>query len=562
MTPSQRVFTAMKNLESFHRWVPSRQRGVTTLAITLLLLVILTVIVLFSTNLAFFEQRTAGNDIRARLVEQAAEYGVNLAGEYIKANRSRIIDNTAANGGWLAPGSPRWVRCSTVAGFPDIADFADGTRHPCMAERDPTRRGQLWFYTTDGSGSTSATIQLPYGGVTGTVGNVGGAAAFPATVAVHALLCRIDSTLATPACAANPTAGNRVAVTLISNASLTGEASQATVKETWASYSDFSPTSSVPLVGSGFIQGLGNAQIVAAPNGGGYGVPVSIWSPNDVDIESSSGGSVGSVSTCHVGEYLKGTPESELKTTCATVNNACGCPAVSATGDDYLSGHAGAIKKESIDIVDRDGGLGTLPDHNFFPGRSSAGVELDDPADPTDDSLFEWIFNVDYVVSEGGSTVNTDCGDGGDQNCAVYALVEQFGAESITCAELTALGADASGLYYVDDYASTGACGLPDQVGSPDSPAIVVLEQEVTVGKNTLFYGMLFVRSDDNTAEMTGNGNPKIFGSIVVEGDIKLTGNLDLVYDDTSVGSDPNKLPPTAKFGRVPGSWLDDSSGF
>ncbi len=40
------------------------QRGITTLAITLILLGIVTIIVLFATNVAFFEQRTSTHQNR------------------------------------------------------------------------------------------------------------------------------------------------------------------------------------------------------------------------------------------------------------------------------------------------------------------------------------------------------------------------------------------------------------------------------------------------------------------------------------------------------------------
>ena len=118
------------------------------------------------------------------------------------------------------------------------------------------------------------------------------------------------------------------------------------------------------------------------------------------------------------------------------------------------------------------------------------------------------------------------------------------------------MGASASGLYYIQ-----GTCSLPSQVGSPNAPAIVVLEGEATVN-NTDFFGMLFLRSNDNSAEFKGVGNSKIIGSLVVEGDIDIAGTIDIIYDNTAVSTDPNLLPKNAKFARVPGSWLDATEGF
>ena len=273
-------------------------------------------------------------------------------------------------------------------------------------------------------------------------------------------------------------------------------------------------------------------------------------------MSAPNSGGVGSVVTCQLGEYLKNTPASQLKTTCVTSNNACGCPAITGSGSNFLSGHSNSTKKEGIDILDRDGGLGALPDIGFFPGLDCNGNNLSDLNVTNDDSLFEWIFNASGVVSEGSYTVNTNCGSASNQNCASYTLIEELDAEVITCAQLNTLGSSASGLYYIQ-----GTCSLPPQVGSPNAPAIVVLEGEATVN-NTNFFGMLFVRSNNNTAQFKGVGNSKIIGSLVVEGDIDITGTIDIIYDNTAVGTDPNQLPKNAKFARVPGSWLDATEGF
>lgn len=528
------------------------QRGVSTLVITLLLLVILSLVVLFSTSVGFFEQRTATNENRARIAEQAAETGISMAGEYIKASRSLIISNqtdvVGTADGWLAAaGEAGWVTCNGISNTAVIA----GRPHPCRSEADLTRRNQLWFYSTAGGGSTF----MPYGAV----GDVGGAAAFPSTVNVQAVLCRIDSSLSTPVCVKNPSIGNRVAITFISHATLTGENSQAVIKETWSSYADGSPTAAVPIIGSGLVKGLGNAQIVTSPNAGGYGVPASIWSPNDVGIGSGAGGvcpgggGVGSVSTCQLGEFLKDTPEAELKTTCITSNNACGCPAVSSSEFNFLSGHSGATKREGLDVLDVDSNDGTLPDVTYFPGVNCAGTNFSDIGDNTDDSLFEFVFGGSNIVNEGAKNTNTNC-SGSSTNCAVAHLIDTLGATVL--ADCSTLGPSSSGLYYIQS-----ACDLPNQVGSPTSPAIVVIEEFAKVN-NTDFFGMLFVRSNDQSAEFKGVGNSHIIGSLVVEGEIDIAGTIDIIYDNTGVSTDPNKFPSNAKFARVPGSWLDATEGF
>jgi hypothetical protein len=530
---------------------PRAQRGITTLAITLILLIILTLMVLFSTNVGFFEQRTSTNENRAQITEQMAEYALNLGGEYLKVNRDNIISRTGA--GWLTTTGTGtgWLRCPSGA----IANT-----HPCAAERDATRRGQMYYFDNDRA--TGTIDPLPYSTLTGAqTGALTGADAstrFAGTVAVNALLCRIGYDMTNPAapvprCEAAPTNSNNVAVTLVTEARLTGESSTALMKETWATFSVPNPQAAVPLIASGIAEGLGNAQIVAAPNAGGYGVPASIWSPNDIDIGNSSGaacgsGGLGSVSTCHLGEYLQGTPRENLKTTCATSNNACGCPNVSASGVDFLSGHSQGTRREGLDILDRDSNCGPLPDITFFPREP-----YDKATDPTDDSLFEYIFNLDYVVAEGGTTVLSNCGTSGTQNCAAYALTEEFGATVLT--DCSSLNTTSTGIFYV-----TGNCDL-NSVGSPTSSVIIVVDGSLRLNGNIDVYGMIFARSNNNTQDVRGNGNVKIFGSLVVEGNVNTTGSIDIIYDSTAASQDPNRLPPGARFGKVTGSWLDSRVG-
>lgn len=524
---------------------PLRQRGISTLAITLILLGVVTVIVLFATSVAFFEQRTTTNQNRAMSAEQMAEFAVNLSGQWLNANRSVIVKSTA--GGWLAPGTERWLPCPS----------APAAGHPCLAEANTTRRSAMYYY--DGDASSGAVDPIPYLSLAGalTSGSLTGGTAgarFAGTTRVDALLCRIGFSAANPTqpeCQLTPANPANVAITLVATSAMGGESASATVKETWATAIQASPSAPVPLIASGLVEGLGNAQIVAAPNAGGPGVAGSIWSPRDVDIGSSSGscggGGLGSVSTCHVGEYLQGVPRENLKTTCATTNS-CGCPSLTAGSSGSLSGHSGSFRRENLDILDIDGNCGAIPDVTFFPREP-----YDNPSDPTDDSLFEFIFDVDYVVAEGGSSVLSNCGSSGTQNCAAFALTEEYNATVLS--DCSTLNSSSSGFFYV-----TGNCDL-GSFGSPTSPLILVVDGTASVNGNAVFYGMLFVRSNDNTAQLRGNGNVKVFGSVVVEGNVNVTGGIDIVYDNTSAASN-GEFPNSAKFGRVSGSWLDSRQGF
>lgn len=564
------------------------EAGVTTLAITLILLVIVTVMVLFSSSVGFFEQRTTTNENRGRISQQAAEYALNLAGEYLKANRDKLISDVASEGGWLAAGATkRWAKCSDV-GSAD-SDFPAG--HACLSEPDLTRRAELYFWTTDGT--VNGSQLLPYTDVIPDAANItraatgtGGNAKFTTTSAVRALLCRLDTSVATNVhCALDPVAGNRVALTVISDAGLTNEnGAKATVKETWASYSNAVPSSSVPLVASGLVTGLGNGNIVANPDsqGNGSNLMASMWSPNNIDRG-------GSYISCQLSDFtgqLSGGAEWSMlrvKTDCPALaghgpgNPPCNCPKSppeDRTMKEDWSGHGtggGGTFHTGNDILDVSAGepvcdstvnaitnnCRTLPSITFFPGPNAAGTPMDHAGVLNDDSIFEYVFGVDYVVADrstNGWTLTT-CGGGG-QNCFDYAMREDFNATTVA----TCSGLPSSGIVYV-----TAPCdSIGGTIGSPDNPVIVVINQgstRLTLANDLLMYGMLFVHADHNNADVQGQ-NPQVYGSLVVEGNIKMTGQFLIVYDDTGVSTNTHKLPKSAKFGRVPGSWLDAKSAF
>ena len=118
-------------MNRFRKWNvgSSRQRGVTTLVVVLSLLVIITLLVLASSNIALFEQKTATNENRQKLADQAAEYAVNMTGEFLKSNVTAIASKVG--NGWLVDAgvTKRWIKCSDATPF-------GSTAHPCFGERD------------------------------------------------------------------------------------------------------------------------------------------------------------------------------------------------------------------------------------------------------------------------------------------------------------------------------------------------------------------------------------------------------------------------------------------
>ena len=85
-----------------------------------------------------------------------------------------------------------------------------------------------------------------------------------------------------------------------SSATSTNAESQATVSQQVLSISPISATPAAPLTVAAGMAAGGNFTVAANPNGGGPGVPISIWSKNTVAVGSSS-------STCGQQEYYDGT---------------------------------------------------------------------------------------------------------------------------------------------------------------------------------------------------------------------------------------------------------------
>jgi hypothetical protein len=379
---------------------------------------------------------------------------------------------------------------------------------------------------------------------------------------------------------------------------LPDENSSATIKETWATLSSITSSASIPMVASGLISTGGTITIVPNPNAGGYGLPGSIWSGNDIQVENSTGGGAASISTCYIQDFMRGDPTPTLaraKAICPTPGSSppCHCPSAKSEDDFWLSGSASGSKRENIDILDRDGGAGAPgsprpPDIHRFPGAGPSDVtnptstpialdkQIGSPPNTaasnadaaSDDSPFEWVFGVNYVVADHDitGTTLTNCGSASPptQNCADYAMREDLGATVIegSCAS-GQFGPESYGLYYV-----TGNCTIDSvTVGSANAPVIIVVFGDAVL-KNTVLYGMLFVHSDTISTE-TGSTHYRfdmqgatIFGALAVEGNISISGNSILVYDDTSLNVDPFKLPTKARFARLPGGWLDSDKGF
>ncbi|MGL5948007.1 MAG: hypothetical protein ACRCYV_02960 [Aeromonas sp.] len=89
-------------------------------------------------------------------------------------------------------------------------------------------------------------------------------------------------------------------VRLTASASLAGSSAQAQVQVSAVAVSLLAGSPAAPLTVAGGMAVSGNFSVVANPNGGGLGVPLSIWTSDYLDMNNGSG------QTCHLGDYSGG----------------------------------------------------------------------------------------------------------------------------------------------------------------------------------------------------------------------------------------------------------------
>lgn len=478
----------------------SRQHGLSTLLIAILLLAIVTIITIFAARFGIFEQRMSANDYRYKMAFQVAEAGLNQSMEFIKVNTTDMLSPLGE--GWLAPGDPRWQPCTDALPADMLVD-------PCLAEPNETRREDMYRYVGDTDSAQDGILpvidMMPELGVDGD-----DVSDFAAEYSSYATLCRLDVTIPeSPRCALNPTTGDTFYVTIVSRGTLPNENAVATVRQSFGTFRALGASPDAPLIAAGTAVGLGNAQIIPNPDGGGTGIPISIWSKGDAQIADA-----GSFSSCQLGEWLTtATPESLTDGICED----CSCNGLDF-GYGLLSGHEGGDKFEGEDILDVD-------DHD-----SEASPKVRDSKYFPDD-LFAYIFSVPSDEADDFLTSTAEVVD----DCAT-------------------LDASSGGLYW---YKDTSECALGTVIGSLSDPVVLVSDGPVKLAAKAQFFGIIYVRDTSGVEDLLrAAGGGQVYGSVILEGDAKMTGTPQIIYNKAvlqNVRNSPNFL----RYGPVPGSWSD-----
>lgn len=545
---------------NFHNTVRIRptQSG-STLIVAIVLLLILTIFSLAAVRIGVSEQRTSGNDFKARLTRQIAEGGISHGRATLSLLDARIRPNAGQ-----AVNAAMWQLCQR-----------NDTSFPCGAEPDPARRALMYRFIggsdLNGDGTTTVYEQrsLPVTTVAAgqnffveQAGSATAANAFPVEYAVGALMCRIDLEANPGAqnigCTTNSNAAeNNALYTLVSRAQMPGEAGASTIVTTVS----IAPTIAVntripPVLASGILEGLGNGSIVGNPNatGDGSGVFLSIWSRQDFDS------SAGSWQTCQRDEFFRNSPavfydddtsdDLPAMPVCGAVPQ-CGCPGPDA--GDASGGGMPRGSEEGIDVLDVDNNNGALPDSTYFPC-----------------DLFGFVLGTAPVRDDADGDGFCEQGvdeDGDNINDRVQAFMDANSAQILNCSEL---GPDSSGLIWIrqNPDGTPIDCPIPrGDIGQPSHPVILVVDGPFNSSAGMRVFGLVFARDpaiylDPRTGGASGfnpgGGNSEVYGSVVVEGGGKINGTTDIIYSlDKMAPPSQNSFPQSVE---VPGAWTDQYS--
>jgi hypothetical protein len=477
---------------------PGYQAGVVTTFTGVLILLLLTLMMFFAIRVGVFEQRVSSNEMRQKRAFHAAESGVQHAKEYLKANSVILasdIEDMLGDGtdGWLAPGFERWQPCTDTG-----LDLNGTGTHPCFAEPDVDRRSDLYFWSFDNS------IHLPVGDFALPVGST-------ETVNVQALLCRlvIDTDASPPVqgCSTDPSIvdGTRYMVTILSRGRADCEngtncTAEAVIREQVSNFGGAAggQAPAVPLTTKNAFPPSGAAEVVPNPNGGGVGVPISVWmngngacNPDGTTIYPSEG----SWATCEAHEWyeLESIPEDVV------CPGACSCGLLESLS--YTHG--------TSDIV----GIDMVQDPNF-------------PCD-----LFQFYFGTPK---------------------SNYESVKAFAKVLSSC---DSLGSGSSGIYWISGTSCT--INANTTIGSAHAPVLLISAAGTTsmAGGTTLF-GVLYVSdTEDGAAEFEVQGNNIVYGQVIMDASYgnNYNGTFQIVYNENLI----SRVSGTGGLGTVLGGWAD-----
>lgn len=497
----------MKQIHKYgNSWIGNGgQGGGLTVFSAVLILMLMTIVLVYATRVSIFETRISGNEVRQKEAFNVAEAALGQGMMYVLSNANVVVssradvfeDGTAdsfTKDGWFANGNVRWQACPTTLSTTQLVS------HPCGGNLQATEGA--FYYDTDGDTSTVET--LPINEIDFPTGS---------TARMSAIMCFVDLANPTGVCVAGPTTSTEeknttLVVTLLSygysdctdTTDISTCIGEATVAMPISSYKRLSGAPGVPLVAKATVPLDGTFEVVGNPNGGGVGVPLSIWKDASASLLTS-----GTWQTCEMEEWYH---QSERPDDVACADNNCLCGPGGNDTDYFLSWRGpGGDTHIGIDIVE-------------------------DPAFPPD--LFEFYFGIPrqlYMQIKGApaTQVMSDC---------------------------TGLGSGSSGLIWIDG--PTCSINAGAVIGSHTDPVVLVSAAELTtINGGASIFGILYIFDGDpagSEADLKVVGGATVYGAVIVDGGInQLNGTFQVVYNEDVLLA----AQGIAGLGSTNGGWRD-----
>lgn len=428
-----------------------KQKGAAVLLVSIVLLVGVTLVTIFAARVGVMDQRIAGNEYRHKEAKAAADAALDQAASFI-ANNTNLYEGTVG-------GTYPWVACTGVL----------ATKFPCQ------NGATTYDLAYDGDLTTTTSIESLQDGTKAIELNSG--------ISADSYLTYTNSS----------SVGN--ILNAIGKGSSLDGTGDAYAQVSYTQITLLTP-GKVPPIMTPMIKLSGSFTIVADPNGGGEGVPISAW----ISTIDTTGGA-GSWQTCQLGSYRDGADIcSETKDDTVTWKD-CGCVVGETLSE---SGTPHVINYDLVEV-----GPGAFPDSTFrylFPNMP------------------------DFATLR-------------DSSIPVKKLT--------TCTNLVS---ETSGFTEASVVTVDGDCDIPagSIVGSRDGPVLLVVSGELKINANSDFYGIAL-----GMTKVSLNGTATVHGSLLAEDATNLsTGGYTQVYDPFVLDNIAKDLE-TFGLAKRKYSWID-----
>lgn len=533
--------------------IPGLQRG-STLLVAVVILLLASLMALMAMNVGVFEQRSSGNDMRAKIVHQAAEAGLAQGFEYLLGADRGTPANPTYN---LLDDGALWESCS---------EGANAQVFPCSAA-PASQRANMWRLRdgrTVGTYVAGAGNVLP-GALTKfmlpNAPSLPASGAFTIDYGVAPVLCRLPANVTFPinqvTCSTSTDPADwdpvRRFVTFVSVAQIRGDSGRTTLTQTVARTSLLANPAGPPsLLASGSVVPPGNGEVVSMPDAAGPGLDISVWSRLNVEPAS------GSFATCSRQDFLSSGGQNLLDTGWQDYRTCDGC-------------NCGMAKKSTVsedwDILDAD---------------TNSGINKDVRPDEFPCDLFEFAFGVkawqdldgDHFCEARMAKVRFEAPNG--TTYYLYpdeAFLYQYAKKIIPTA--------ANAHLVRSDQLGSGNLGTADRglvwcqvdcmpnngsVGSVANPVAVVVDPGTNTPYHSTLYGLLFYRASGDAAlnplaggnaSMRFNAQSAVYGSVIIQGAVTSGSGGGLIFGDRDILNALARSGSMVRFDTLRGGWTD-----